>query len=58
MLNSISLVTLVRISLKISTKISKILINLERTRLTIFEILNFEHFLHVYLVSRWSDFVD
>ena len=53
-LNSISLVNLVRISLKISIKISKILINLERSRLNIFEMLNSEDLSHVYLVSRWS----
>lgn len=49
MINSISLVFLVWISLKISIKISKKLINWKRTRLTIFEIL---HFSHVYLVSK------
>ena len=49
MTNSISLVFLVRISLKISIKISKNLINWKRTRLTIFEILRFSH---VYLVSK------
>ena len=59
-LNSISFVTLVRISLKLSFKISKILMNLEWTRLTIFEILNFEDFKAYFYYSDswygWSKF--